>query len=267
VLTQSKLVPINVVRPVSTTVLKISVTRPRQAKTIVTKTNSPPRMHINCSPSQKASTSPPRVTVVKAPMVNVAKGNPQHALKDKGVIDSRCSRHMTGNMSYLSDFEELNGGYVAFGGKFDGKVDEGFLVGYSVSSKAFRVFNSRTRIIQETLHVNFLENKPNVAEKAREEYEQQYVLFPVWSSGSTNPQNTDGDAAFDEKEPEFEGKKPDAEFEDFSNNIINEDNAAGTLVHAVGQLPPDNTNIFSVAGPSNATASPTHGKYSRIDTS
>nr|GFC96121.1 ribonuclease H-like domain-containing protein [Tanacetum cinerariifolium] len=44
------------------------------------------------------------------------KGNPQQALKDKGVIDSGCSRHMTGNISYLSDFEELNGGYVAFGG-------------------------------------------------------------------------------------------------------------------------------------------------------
>nr|GEZ11423.1 hypothetical protein [Tanacetum cinerariifolium] len=43
-------------------------------------------------------------------------GNPQHALKDKGVINSGCSRHMTGNMSYLSDFKELNGGYVAFGG-------------------------------------------------------------------------------------------------------------------------------------------------------
>nr|GFD22259.1 hypothetical protein [Tanacetum cinerariifolium] len=44
------------------------------------------------------------------------KGNPQQALKDKGVIDSGCSRHMTRNISYLSDFEELNGGYVAFGG-------------------------------------------------------------------------------------------------------------------------------------------------------
>nr|GEV02147.1 retrovirus-related Pol polyprotein from transposon TNT 1-94 [Tanacetum cinerariifolium] len=48
-------------------------------------------------------------------------------------------------------------------GKFERKVDEGFLVGYSVNSKAFRVFNSRTYIVQETLHVNFLENKPNVA--------------------------------------------------------------------------------------------------------
>ncbi|GKB31148.1 ribonuclease H-like domain-containing protein [Tanacetum coccineum] len=43
-------------------------------------------------------------------------GNPQQDLQDKGVIDSRCSRHMTGNMSYLTDFEEINGGYVSFGG-------------------------------------------------------------------------------------------------------------------------------------------------------
>nr|GFA47567.1 putative ribonuclease H-like domain-containing protein [Tanacetum cinerariifolium]GFA47576.1 putative ribonuclease H-like domain-containing protein [Tanacetum cinerariifolium]GFA57099.1 putative ribonuclease H-like domain-containing protein [Tanacetum cinerariifolium] len=43
-------------------------------------------------------------------------GNPQHALKDKGVIDSGCSRHMTGNMSYLYEFEEINSGYVTFGG-------------------------------------------------------------------------------------------------------------------------------------------------------
>ncbi|GKA22996.1 ribonuclease H-like domain-containing protein [Tanacetum coccineum] len=47
-------------------------------------------------------------------------------------------------------------------GKFDGKADEGFLVGYSINSKAFRVFNSRTRKVEENLHVNFIENKPNV---------------------------------------------------------------------------------------------------------
>nr|GFA79280.1 hypothetical protein [Tanacetum cinerariifolium] len=47
-------------------------------------------------------------------------GNPQQALKDKGVIDSGCSRNITGNMSYLSDFKELNGGYVAFGGNLMG---------------------------------------------------------------------------------------------------------------------------------------------------
>ncbi|GJT40532.1 ribonuclease H-like domain-containing protein [Tanacetum coccineum] len=43
-------------------------------------------------------------------------GNPQQDLKDKGVIDSGCSRHMTGNRSYLTDYEEIDGGFVAFGG-------------------------------------------------------------------------------------------------------------------------------------------------------
>ncbi|GKB67166.1 putative ribonuclease H-like domain-containing protein, partial [Tanacetum coccineum] len=37
-------------------------------------------------------------------------------LQDQGVINSGCSRHMTGKMSYLTDYEEINGGYVAFGG-------------------------------------------------------------------------------------------------------------------------------------------------------
>nr|GEW11167.1 putative ribonuclease H-like domain-containing protein [Tanacetum cinerariifolium] len=136
-------------------------------------------------------------------------------------------------------------------GKLEGKVDKGFLVGYSVNSKAFRVFNSQTSIVQETLHVNFLENKPNVAvsgptwlfdidsltrtmnyqsvtvgnqtnpsasfqdkfdaKKAGEEINHQYVLFPVWSSGSTNPQNNDGDASFDGKEHDFDAKKPKSE--------------------------------------------------------
>ncbi|GJT30125.1 putative ribonuclease H-like domain-containing protein [Tanacetum coccineum] len=48
-------------------------------------------------------------------------------------------------------------------GKFDGKADEGFFVGYSTNSKAFRVFNSRTRIVEENLHVQFSENTPNIA--------------------------------------------------------------------------------------------------------
>nr|GEY62980.1 ribonuclease H-like domain-containing protein [Tanacetum cinerariifolium] len=52
----------------------------------------------------------------KLTILFLVQGNPQHALKDKKVIDSRCSRHMIGNMSYLSDFEELNGGYVSLGG-------------------------------------------------------------------------------------------------------------------------------------------------------
>nr|GEZ38192.1 hypothetical protein [Tanacetum cinerariifolium] len=137
ILTKSKLVPLSAARQVTTAVSPTNVTRPRPAKTIFTKPHSTPRRTINCSPSPKASTFPPKVTAAKALMVNVVKGvqenwiwkpkclildhgNPQHAVKDKGVIDSGCLRHMIGNMSYLSEFEEINGGYVAFGGNLKG---------------------------------------------------------------------------------------------------------------------------------------------------
>nr|GEX59975.1 hypothetical protein [Tanacetum cinerariifolium] len=126
-------------------------------------------------------------------------------------------------------------------GKFQGKVDEGFFVGYSVCSKAFRVFNSRNRIVQETLHVNFMENKPNVAgsgpawlfdidslsqtmhyhpvitenqtnsnagfqdtEKEEEEGTQTYVLFPVLSDGFTYSHNNNKDALVDGKEHDIQ---------------------------------------------------------------
>ncbi|GJU18954.1 retrovirus-related pol polyprotein from transposon TNT 1-94 [Tanacetum coccineum] len=46
-------------------------------------------------------------------------------------------------------------------GKFDGKADEGFFIGYFLNSKTFRVFNSRTRIVEENLHIRFSESTPN----------------------------------------------------------------------------------------------------------
>ncbi|GJY96473.1 putative ribonuclease H-like domain-containing protein [Tanacetum coccineum] len=53
--------------------------------------------------------------------------------------------------------------YELFRGKFDGKSDEGFFVGYSMNSKAFRVYNIRTRKVEENLHIRFLEDKPIIA--------------------------------------------------------------------------------------------------------
>nr|GEZ81563.1 putative ribonuclease H-like domain-containing protein [Tanacetum cinerariifolium] len=47
--------------------------------------------------------------------------------------------------------------------------------------------------------------------------------------------------------------------------VVNEDNAAGTLVPAVGRISTNSTNTFSAAGPSNANASPTHGKSSYVE--
>nr|GFA45611.1 putative ribonuclease H-like domain-containing protein [Tanacetum cinerariifolium] len=171
------------------------------------------------------------------------------------------------NISYLSDSQELNGGYVAFGdsllpipfwaeavntacyvqnkvlvskrqnktpyeflhgrtpnigfmrpfrcpttilntldslGKFEGKVNKGFLVGYTVNSKAFRVFNSQTCIVQETLHVNFLENKPNAASTGPTWLFDIYSLTrtmnyqPVTAGNQSNL--SAGDATFNDKE-------------------------------------------------------------------
>ncbi|GJW50521.1 putative ribonuclease H-like domain-containing protein [Tanacetum coccineum] len=48
-------------------------------------------------------------------------------------------------------------------GKFDGKSDDGFFVGYSLTSKAFRVYNIRTKRVEENLHIRFLEDKPIVS--------------------------------------------------------------------------------------------------------
>nr|GEV75590.1 hypothetical protein [Tanacetum cinerariifolium] len=187
--------------------------------------------------------------------------DPPKALKDKGIVDSGCSRHMTRNKAHLADYQEFKGGSVAFGGsngritgkgkiktgrldfedvyyveelkhynlfsvsqmfdeknkvlftdidclvmspdfklhdenqaeavntacyvlnkvlvtkpqnktpyelltgKFDGKSDLGFFVGYSLNSKAYRVYNLETKRVKKNMHVNFLENKPNVARK------------------------------------------------------------------------------------------------------
>ncbi|GKE87142.1 hypothetical protein Tco_1564617 [Tanacetum coccineum] len=48
-------------------------------------------------------------------------------------------------------------------GKFDGKSDEGYLLGYSTTSKAFRVYKKRTKRVEESMHIDFLEDQPNMA--------------------------------------------------------------------------------------------------------
>ncbi|GJW55322.1 ribonuclease H-like domain-containing protein [Tanacetum coccineum] len=48
------------------------------------------------------------------------RGNPQQALKNKGIFDSGCSRHMTGNKDFLTDYQDIDGGFVAFGGSARG---------------------------------------------------------------------------------------------------------------------------------------------------
>nr|GEZ62798.1 hypothetical protein [Tanacetum cinerariifolium] len=113
-LTQSKPVSITAVRPVSAAVPKI---KPVEASILETTPNLT-SSKTNVPAAVLTKSKPVSITAARTVSAAIPKimGNPQYAFKDKGVIDSGCSRHITGNMSYLSDFEELNGGYVSFGG-------------------------------------------------------------------------------------------------------------------------------------------------------
>ncbi|GKD05811.1 hypothetical protein Tco_1180785, partial [Tanacetum coccineum] len=54
-------------------------------------------------------------SVVRLIYPRMDNGNPEICLQDHAVVDSGCSSHMTGNKAYLSDYEDYNGGIIAFG--------------------------------------------------------------------------------------------------------------------------------------------------------
>nr|GEU72801.1 retrovirus-related Pol polyprotein from transposon TNT 1-94 [Tanacetum cinerariifolium] len=357
VLIRSRLVPLNAARPVTTVVPQTNVKHQRPTKHVVNKLHSPIKRPINQRPTPKNSNFNQKVTTFKAKKVNVVQGtkrnwgNPRQALKDKGVIDSGCSRHMTGSISYLFDFEEINGGYVAFGGnpkggkiigkgkiKTDTKCavlssdfklpDENCVLlrvprennMYNVDLKNIVPLGDLTCLFAEATldksnlrhkrlgHINFktvnklvkgsgptwlfdidtltqsMNYQPVEAESA-----QQYVLLPLWSTGSKESQNTDVDVVFDVKENETKvhvspssSDKPKKhnekatredkgkshvdfsigvrdlsdEFEEFSINNTNRVNAASAPVTVVRPNSTNNTNSFNVVGPSDNAVSP-----------
>ncbi|GJY84912.1 putative ribonuclease H-like domain-containing protein [Tanacetum coccineum] len=133
-------------------------------------------------------------------------------------------------------------------GKFEGKADEGFLVGYFVNSKAFRVFNTRTKKVEEKLHIKFLENKPNVAGsgpewlfdidsltksmnyKPEKASNHEYILLPFFTSNSQGPKSSDDEFVDDA------GKKNDAYVagKSFENNDLPTDPLIPDLEDSTG---------------------------------
>nr|GEV25760.1 hypothetical protein [Tanacetum cinerariifolium] len=344
---QSQSVLTTAARPVSVVQPNLLMTRPKFASRVVSKSNSPIRRHFPHSLSSKTRNSPPRVTTAKAPVVSVAQGN----------------------MSYLSDFKQINGGYVAFGGnpkggKITGKgkiktskldFDDVYFVKelkfnlFSVSqmcdkknsvlftdteclvlSSDFKLPDTSQlllRVLRENnmYNVNLKNIVPSgdltcLFAKATldesnlcieggpwEEVAHTYVLFLVWSAGSTNPQNKDKDAFVDGKELDDDIQKSvsadihssscsaqtrkqgdktenkdkekspvesvigyrdlNAEFEESSNNSSNEINVASSSVSTAGHNFINNTNNFSAAGPSNTAASLIYANSSLQDAS
>ncbi|GJU09478.1 putative ribonuclease H-like domain-containing protein [Tanacetum coccineum] len=79
-------------------------------------------------------------------------------LVDKKVKIIRCDNGIEFKNKVMDDFCREKDNL----GKFNGKSNEGFFVGYSLSSKSFRVYNTRTRKLEENSHVVFLDNKPMI---------------------------------------------------------------------------------------------------------
>ncbi|GKF27900.1 hypothetical protein Tco_0094242, partial [Tanacetum coccineum] len=138
VLTRSGPISVNVVRPINTIQSKSAVNNAGPMKNVINNAYSTARRPFNKITIANNSNFTKKVNTIKGTKVNTArpkavisavKGNKRNAvkasacwkeLKDKGVIDSRCSRHMTRNKPYLTDYEKIDGGFVAVGGNSKG---------------------------------------------------------------------------------------------------------------------------------------------------
>nr|GEV72348.1 retrovirus-related Pol polyprotein from transposon TNT 1-94 [Tanacetum cinerariifolium] len=278
-----------------------SMTRPKLASHAVSKSKSPLRRPLPRHLSSNPRHSPPRVTAAKVSAVSAAKDKkgtwvwrPKCLILDHDLRTTSASitlkrfdyNDALGRSKVLvtkphnkTPYELLHGRLPSIGfmrpfgcpvtilntldplGKFQGKVDEGFLVGYSVCSKAFRVFNSRTRIVQETFHVNFMENKPNVTGSGPawlfdiDSLTRTMNYHPVITENQTNSNNNNKDALVDGKEHDDDIQKIQGfkcRIEECNNNSSNRVNATSSLVFTAGHNLIKNTNDFSAAGPSNA---------------
>ncbi|GKE00604.1 retrovirus-related pol polyprotein from transposon TNT 1-94, partial [Tanacetum coccineum] len=121
-------------------------------------------------------------------------------------------------------------------GKFDGKSDEGFFIGYSLNSKTFKVFKSKTRIVEENLHIRFSESTPNVVGTQSNGFAGTKASDDADPKSShddgSKPSSDDGKKV--DEDPRKDNECKDQEKEDNVNNT-NTVNAAGTNeVNAIG---------------------------------
>ncbi|GKC18842.1 putative ribonuclease H-like domain-containing protein [Tanacetum coccineum] len=136
-------------------------------------------------------------------------------------------------------------------GKFDGKADEGFFVGYSLNSKAFRVFNSRTMIVEENFHIRFYKSTPNVVgsgpdwlfdiDALTRSMNYEPIVVGTQSNGFTDTEASDnaGQARKEtepkvDEDPRNDSEGNDQEKEDNVNSTNNVNAASTNKVNVVG---------------------------------
>nr|GEV08443.1 hypothetical protein [Tanacetum cinerariifolium] len=164
------------------------------------------------SPQQIVIGDPKEITRTKSPntIVNQTLDDPQKALKNKGIVDSGCSRHMTGNKAFLVDYHDYNGGPVAFRGSKGhitgkGKIRTGKLdfedVCFVKELQHFNLFSisqmcdkkkkpvrsenqaNKTAGPKEANHSAGTQDNIDTCYSEKEaKHAQEYCILPLWSS-------------------------------------------------------------------------------------
>ncbi|GJZ86434.1 ribonuclease H-like domain-containing protein [Tanacetum coccineum] len=202
-------VSVNTVRPINTAYPRPTMNCVRPISNVFNKAYSHVRRPFNKFKSNKNSNLNKKVNIVmrnvstvglkalvsdnKGNEANAVKasacwGNPQLKLQEKGVIDSGCSRHMTGNKSHLSDYEKIDGGFVAFGGDpkggkitRKGKISTGkldFEDVYFVKELKFNLF-SDSQMCDKKNNVLFTDTECVVLSRDFKLLDENHVLLRV----------------------------------------------------------------------------------------
>ncbi|GKD36723.1 putative ribonuclease H-like domain-containing protein [Tanacetum coccineum] len=161
-------------------------------------------------------------------------------------------------------------------GKFDGKADEGFFVGYSLNSKAFRVFNSRTRIVEENLHIRFSESTPNAVgsgpdwlfdiDALTRTMNYEPIVAGTQSNGFADPKSSHDDGSKPssddgkkvDEDPRKDSESNDQEKED-NVNSTNNVNTVSSIVNVAG------INKVNVVGAKTSIALPVDPNMSALE--
>ncbi|GJR16264.1 putative ribonuclease H-like domain-containing protein [Tanacetum coccineum] len=159
-------------------------------------------------------------------------------------------------------------------GKFNGKSDEGFFIGYSMNSKALRVYNIRIRKVEENLHIRFLEDKSIIVGDGPKWLFDIDVLTKSMNyvpviAGTNSNDFVDGllfdsslkNASNDETQPSSDVGKKDDEGVCTKSGIANQEKSKNSTqdVNTVGPSINTEPDMFSLGD--NATLKATHADF------
>nr|GEW27368.1 copia protein [Tanacetum cinerariifolium] len=171
----------------------------------------------------------PFSTARQIPYGAVAPGDPQAALRDTGIFDSGCLQHMRGNKSFLSDYQEYDGGFVAFAGSSKG----GKITGLKIHSDAGQ------------------EGKEKVSD-------QEYILLPVLNSSLDVPSSNEEVLSSPKDDA---GKKSTVEPTCIEGGKIDDLECLDQQKKSVDDN--ENTNSINTVSPTVNTASDKDGTFQR----